>query len=203
MTFHSRLLSSRLVIAGMIALAIGGGAGLVSAHTGAMGVVKERMELMKDAGEATKALADMMRGKTAYEADDVRALAERIASHGGEAMTEKFPEGSLDPPTEARPEIWEDWSRFEELADQMKRYALALAEAADNPRAGGGQSGGMMSQGSSMMSQGGGMMSQGGGMMGQQGGPTAEQLAAAPPDMAFRHLTQTCSACHKSFRVDK
>ena len=196
MTFQSRLLSSRLVIAGMIALAIGGGAGLVSAHTGAMGVVKERMALMKDSGEATKALADMMRGKTAYEAEDVRSLAERIASHGGEALTEKFPEGSLDPPTEARPEIWEEWSRFEDLADQMKRYALALAEAADNPRAGGGQSGGMMSQG-------GGMMSQGGGMMGQQGGPTAEQLAAAPPEMAFRHLTQTCSACHESFRVDK
>jgi len=40
-------------------------------------------------------------------------------------------------------------------------------------------------------------------MMGGDAGPPPERLAEAPPEAAFRRLTQTCSACHKSFRVDK
>ena len=55
----------------------------------------------------------------------------------------------------------------------------------------------MMGQG-----QGQGMMGQGQGMM-AGGGPDAEALAAMPPDAAFMHTAQTCSACHSKFRVKK
>lgn len=107
-----------------------GGASVALAHEGATGVVKERMELMKSLGAATKELAAMMRGKRDYDADRVRELAERIAGHGGTAMTEKFPEGSLDKPSRATPEVWEDWDEFAELASELTLRAEALAQMA-------------------------------------------------------------------------
>lgn len=170
-----------------------------SGHTGATGVVKERMELMKSIGDATKSLAEIMKGSVPYDAAKVKQLAATIEGHGGKAMTVMFPENTLDHPSEAVPAIWSDWERFSELADQLAVYAGALAKAADNPRAAAGAAtmgSGMM--GSGMM--GGGLM--GGGMMASEG-PSAEHLATMPPDAAFMHLTQTCSACHQDFRKKK
>ncbi|MCR9220511.1 MAG: cytochrome c [Alphaproteobacteria bacterium] len=181
--------------AAVLAAGLGGGA---VAHVGATGVVKERMDLMMEIGDATKAIADMLRGTQPYDAERMRAMARRIEGHGGEAMTSLFPDGSLDHPSEALPAIWTEWERFERLADLMADQAGALARAADNPR-GPMQRGGGMMGGSGIMS-GSGMM--GGGMMGG-GGPSAEDLAAMPPDAAFRHLAQTCSACHEAYREEQ
>lgn len=171
------------------------------AHGGATGIVKERMMMMKEMGESVKALAAMMRGETAYDASKVKALASDIAAQSGAHMTEKFPEGSIEGPSEATPRIWQDWQTFDALAQQLEAYAGALQQAADNPRGAPLAGGGMMG-GNSMM--GGGMMQGGGMMMGQGvapgGGPTPEHLASMPPDAAFMHITQTCSSCHEQFR---
>ena len=43
-------------------------ASTIAAHSGATGVVKERMMLMKQMAKDTKALAKMAFGKTAYDA---------------------------------------------------------------------------------------------------------------------------------------
>ncbi len=199
------------------------------AHTGATGIVKERMELMKSVGAAMKILAKMFKGEEAYDAEAVRKAATQIQGHGGETMTKLFPEGSLDKPTEALPTIWEDWERFELLAAQLTDYSGALARAADNPQGPGG--GPMMGRGGGMRGQacdqeadqgcpgpeigrGAGMMGQGcgqaadqacdGPMMGRRGpGPDPEHLATMPPQAAFVHLTQTCRACHSKFREKK
>lgn len=171
------------------------------AHTGATGVVKERMDLMKSIGDSMKALTDMMRGKQSYDAKRVRELSGRIGEHGGEKMTELFPEGSLEMPSEALPAIWSDWDRFSALAEQLTSYATALQAAAENERMAPG-SGGMMNGG---MGQGRGMMMNNGQgmMMGGQSKPSAEHLAEMPPDAAFFHLAQTCSACHQDFRKEQ
>lgn len=184
-------------MAAVLAVGLGGGA---VAHVGATGVVKERMDLMMEIGDATKAIADMLRGTQPYDAERMRAMARRIEGHGGEAMTRLFPDGSLDHPSEALPAIWTEWERFERLADLMADQAGALARAADNPR-GPMQQGGGMTSGMTGGMTGGGMMS-GSGMMGG-GGPSPEDLAAMPPDAAFRHLAQTCSACHESYREEQ
>ena len=174
----------------------------VLAHGGATGVVKERMELMDAVGKAMKSLTDMMRGKQEYDVDRVRAAARRIAEHGGESLTELFPENSLEGPTEALPEIWTDWDRFSVLADQLTAYAEALEAAAGNERmqAGGGR---MMGGGAAMM--GGNQMMMGGNqmMMGGRQMMRAEDLASMPPDAAFMHLADTCSSCHQDFRKEK
>lgn len=171
---------------------------LAVAHSGATGVVKERMDLMKAIGGAMKSLTEMMRSEKPYDAQRVRADAEIIVQHGGDAMTALFPEGSLEMPSEAKAEIWQDWDRFAALADRMTDFAEALGQAADNQRMGSGagmMGGGMMSGDRTS----GGMM--GGGMMQGAQEPDPAHLAAMPPEAAFRHLAEVCSACHEDFRV--
>ena len=196
--------------AALLATGIGLVAGLAFAHSGETGVVKERMVLMKAIGAAMKSLTETMRGERPYDAERVRKDAGEIARHGGEAMTSLFPQGSLDKPSEAKPEIWQDWDRFAALAGQLEQIAEALGQAADNPRGGAGtasMAGGMMGGGMT----GGGMMSSGrsGGGMSGGGMMTAGQpfdpsrLADMPPEAAYKHLTQTCSACHEDFRIKR
>ena len=88
-----------------------------NAHENATGVVKERMGLMKGLGKSMKALARMMRGGDPYDADKVKVLAKQLGDHGSITLTKLFPEGSLQKPTEARLEIWENWERFSALAE--------------------------------------------------------------------------------------
>jgi cytochrome c556 len=81
------------------------------------------MDHMKTIGKSTKALDQMMQGKTAYDAATVRAIAREVAAAGGDALTRLFPEGSIIAPSEARPEIWTDWARFTGLAEDMSAAA--------------------------------------------------------------------------------
>ena len=104
------------------------------AHGGATGIVKERMDQMVAISKAMKAIGAMLKGAEPYDAGRVRSLATEIGQMGGSHLTELFPDGSLDKPTEALPEIWTDWSRFEQQAADMQRAALALADGADLPR---------------------------------------------------------------------
>lgn len=174
----------------------------VIAHSGATGVVKERMDGMGVMREAMKVLTPMMQGRTNYDATLVREHAEDISRHSGEALTKLFPEGSIMPPSEARPEIWQDWESFSELSEQLLVTAEGLAAASENGLVstansssttnmmGGGMSG---SESGAMM---GGMMAGGssGGMM---------DFAKMPADRVFAMMGQVCSACHTRFRAEK
>lgn len=125
---HRRLLGAVL---GTL-LVLGSSASL--AHGGATGIVKERMDLMKGMGKSMKSVSAMMRGEAPYDASRVQALAGQIADQGGEAITRLFPQGSLDMPTEALPAIWQDWQRFESLADELGQLAADLGAAAAGGR---------------------------------------------------------------------
>ncbi|WP_170387876.1 c-type cytochrome [Ruegeria atlantica] len=170
----------------------------VFAHGGATGVVKERMDGMGVMKEAMKVLTPMMRGQVDYDASVVRERSEDISRHAGEALTKLFPEGSLDAPSEAKPEIWQDWEAFSALADQLRVMADGLAKASENglmmagdaPAVGemmGGQSGSMM----------------GGSKMGTGAGTDMMDLSQMPADGVFTLMGQVCSACHTRFRVKK
>ncbi|PWR02420.1 cytochrome C [Meridianimarinicoccus roseus] len=188
-----------------LASVIAGAAAL--AHTGATGVVLERMEGMKAMGDAVQAVAPMMRGEREYDADALRRAAETIEAHSGNAMTDLFPEGSNGDPSEARDRIWTDWDSFVSLAEQLEVAARGLATAADNGLAHeqGGMSTGTMMGGSSMMGgPGNAMMGSGNGMMGggMPDAMTAEDIGAMPADAAFAMTSQVCSACHTRFRAE-
>jgi cytochrome c556 len=180
----------------------------VSAHSGATGIVGERMDHMKMLSDAVKQLTAMFTGKAPYNAAKVRDLANVVKDHGGATMTALFPKGSIEPPSEAKSEIWTDWQTFQALADQLESFGAGLAAAADNPRGGMPGGAGLMGQQGGMMGQSGqGMM--GRNMMGSGGSPgvmpqhSAETFAQMPPDMVFGMVTQTCSSCHTRFRAEK
>lgn len=177
------------------------------AHSGASGVVKERMDAMGEMGEVMKRLVPIMRGQSAYDASVVRAGADTIIGHSGSEMTELFPQGSNGMPSEALDTIWEDWDEFAVLAEALRASAEGMKLAADNGlfEPGTMRSGGMMGSGQGMM---GGNQAAMGTAQGMMGGAPAqmmstETLAEMPVNAAFMAVTQTCSACHKNFRAEE
>lgn len=183
----------KMMIAGLCAAGIAAGAW---AHSGAMGVVKDRMDAMKAMGDAVKRIKPMMSGEAAYDAAAVQAAARAIAEEAGAAMTKKFPEGSVGGVSEALPEVWSDRVRFEALARDLETTARGLERAAENGTHGAGHMSGDMS----------GMMGGTSGKMGTDhmaGAMSVEHIGQMPADGAFVMMTQVCSACHDRFREEK
>ncbi len=102
------------------------------AHNGATGIVKERMDGMSAMGKALKSMSEMVKGKRAYDADAMRRLAVQIKSHSGDQMLRLFPEGEVQPASEATPKIWTDWERFSELAINLETVAQSLVDTAED-----------------------------------------------------------------------
>ena len=116
---------------GAMALAVSAVAAAAVAHTGASGVVLERMNGMTAMRDTVAELAPMMQGAVPYDAFIVSEGASVIAAHAA-TMLSLFPEGSLAGVTYAKPEIWSNWQDFAALAEEMKLYADALSETASN-----------------------------------------------------------------------
>lgn len=103
--------------------------GAAFAHSGATGIVKERMDMMLEIGDDMELIGNMVRGKTPYDAEAAERAALSIADHAG-AFTAVFPPGSLQHPTEALPAIWDNWDEFADLSEKLKTDANALASVA-------------------------------------------------------------------------
>ena len=106
----------------------------VSAHSGAKGIVKERMELMKDIGKAMKILGAMARGKVPLDSAKVKAAADSIARHG-QKIPALFPKGSTKGVTEAGPRIWKDPEGFQKSTNEMVDAARNITEQSKNAAA--------------------------------------------------------------------
>ncbi|MGC9330061.1 MAG: cytochrome c [Candidatus Hinthialibacter sp.] len=118
----------RILVAGLCAAGLAAGAW---AHSGAMGVVKERMDAMKAMGDAVKRIKPMMTGETAYDAVAVQAAARMIAQEAGTAIVAKFPKGSGGGVSEALPAVWSERARFEALArDLLYETGVSVAPGA-------------------------------------------------------------------------
>jgi cytochrome c556 len=64
-----------------------------AAHKGAIGVVAQQMDAMKQMGQHMKALGTMLAGKTAFDQDTAKRLAETMHDHCEHVM-HMFPPGS-------------------------------------------------------------------------------------------------------------
>ena len=91
----------------------------VFAHKGATGVVKQRMEEMKEMKGRLKQIDKMLVGKTAYNDQKLRKSLDYIRDHAGARMTRLFPKGTAHKPSEADPEIWNNWAEFDKMALQL------------------------------------------------------------------------------------
>jgi len=99
------------------------------AHDGATGIVKKHMDAMSDIGKQMKAMASMLKGEQAFDADSVQTSATIIAGHARN-IPHLFPEGSMKKPSEALPVVWSRWEDFTKLGSTMETSAASLAEAA-------------------------------------------------------------------------
>ncbi|QXT40994.1 c-type cytochrome [Gymnodinialimonas ceratoperidinii] len=169
---------------------------VATAHTGATGVVRERMDGMMAMRDAVRALTPMMQGQAEYDSQAVVAAAAIIESHAGETMTTLFEEGTGGPPSAATPAVWEDWEAFAAIAMRLETVAEALGQAAVNAP------GSAMPEGS-MQADAGAMMGGASSMMGDSVEPDAEMMAQMPVDRVFALAAQTCSSCHTSYRVEQ
>jgi cytochrome c556 len=114
-----------------LAVALGGAASMVHAHSGASGVVKERMQLMKGMGDAMKTMGAMFKGEAPFEPDVVAEEAAHLAEHARK-IPEVTPAGSIDHPSEALPIIWQDWDGYVESAEMLAERGTVLVEIASN-----------------------------------------------------------------------
>lgn len=91
----------------------------VSAHQGASGIVKERMD------NFSQARSQMKQINAALRAGDLPAVAEITSQMmaWADEMQDAFPEGSDDAPSEASPAIWQDAEGF---AAAIARYDAAI-----------------------------------------------------------------------------
>jgi cytochrome c556 len=94
------------------------------AHSGATGIVKERMNSMKAMSNAVKAIKNELSGDG--QVTVIKAHAKEIESHAGSAMTAMFPQGSRHDPSKARAAIWIDWAAFRRSAARLEIDAAAL-----------------------------------------------------------------------------
>lgn len=214
----------------MATLAIWVAAGTVVAHSGATGVVRERMEGMVAMRDTLREVTPMMRGEVPYDAARVAEAGRAIATHAGDEMTRLFPEDSAGGVSYAKEAIWLERETFDALAEELRRHAEGLVQAAPNglkasdPHAG-------MAMGGSMAGHEGMAMP---GDAPAQAGPGAEYSVAqllgveprrraeqevpgakaakdegnsapsyatlAAPDV-FRRIGETCAACHGRYRA--
>lgn len=97
-----------------------------SAHQGATGIVKERMDGFKMSQKKLKAIPKAVKSG---DFSEVEALGNWLADWGDE-MPKLFPQGSLQPPSEASPLIWENFANFEAKSKQFVLASQTLVEGA-------------------------------------------------------------------------
>lgn len=92
-------------------------------------VVEQRIEAMKELKQHMRIIADMVRGRTTFEPDQLRQSANEIAAHAPD-ISALFPDGSLVAPSNALPAIWIQREKFERLANDLQLKASRLADNA-------------------------------------------------------------------------
>jgi len=105
---------------------IGGMLGTAFAHSGATGIVKERMDLFKRNKDNLKAIKAHIRDG---DVDAILPLADEIRDWAAR-MPDYFPAGSDQKPSEAAPAIWSNFDGFKQAAQDNQRAAEMLVVAA-------------------------------------------------------------------------
>jgi cytochrome c556 len=100
---------------------------LTSAHEGATGIVKERMDAMTSMSKTMKTIGRFIeanRNLTGIQEEAGRIR--EIAAH----IPQWFPPGSTTKPTDALPTIWQRWPDFQAKAMQLEQDSAKLAAMA-------------------------------------------------------------------------
>ncbi|MCA9129224.1 MAG: cytochrome c [Planctomycetales bacterium] len=114
------------------ALAFAGVTGVL-AHGDATGIVKDRMDGMIVLREQMRNLTPVLDGNSNLSGEELVEIAELIAAKSGTEMTDLFPEGSLQPASQALERIWDDWDEFATYAESLESLGKELNSLALRP----------------------------------------------------------------------
>jgi len=90
------------------------------------GPIRDRHELMEKIGDDAETIGNALKsGKH----DPIAKAAEDIHASSGKILP-LFPKGSTDPKSRAKPEIWDNWDKFEKLSKELEQKSADLAAAA-------------------------------------------------------------------------
>jgi cytochrome c556 len=87
--------------------------------------VKRRVELMATQKAAITTLADMMAGRTSFNASKAKAARRTLVKTTGD-IRKRFKKPRMDPNSHANPLIWQQWDDFETRAETAKDAAKQL-----------------------------------------------------------------------------
>jgi len=110
----------KLVFVSVVGIALASAAPAHEGHEHATGVVRERMILMENMGKRLLAISKRLRANKDLDsiAPDARAIHEMAGK-----ITSKFPPGSTQAPTAAKPAVWQQWPDFTEKAKALEVQA--------------------------------------------------------------------------------
>jgi cytochrome c556 len=149
-------------------------AGTAWAHSGATGIVKTRMDGMTTLAGAMKSLNSLLKAET-LDREAIILGSEQLQEHSGKNLSDLFPEGSIQPASQASDTIWTDWEGFQDLSDQLDKYAQGLVLSVDA----------------------------GGTRVSQDVPEQLQGFADLSPQSVFTMIGKTCSACHADYRIKK
>ena len=201
---------------GLFAAGLAIAANLAAAHTGATGVVLERMQSMTALRDIMRDIAPMFQGAAPYDALAISEAGYVIAAHSGDSMRALFPDGSLSGVTYAKSNIWEDWQEFSALADELRVYGKALSNSASTgqtrvapppvsvvPASPDTQADRTQQIATLMGYQGRVWSAPASGAALDIAGGTAPVPAGIGAEEAFARISGACSACHAKFRTGR
>ena len=106
--------------------------GLVFAHSGATGIVKERMDLMKSIADQMKTVGKMIKGEEEFDVNRVVIAAGAIEAYA-KLVPDLFPDGPVEAPSEALPAIWQDWAKTKNLPQSPEAWCRAPCRRQADP----------------------------------------------------------------------
>ncbi len=120
-----------LAICAALTLTAAGPGSVVQAHDGAMGVTKERMDIMKGMADAMKAMGLMLKGEAPFDPEIIATSAGYLVKNA-RTIPDLTPKGSNALPSEALDAIWQDWDRYVDSANQLADEGAKLVEISEN-----------------------------------------------------------------------
>jgi cytochrome c556 len=111
-----------------VTMLMGGGLHAVHAHEAKdlpAGPIRDRHELMEGIGKSAKVIGDALKSGDHSQVEQAAGKIQTSASK----IAGLFPPGSTNPKSRAKPEIWTNWKKFEETANQLAATAGELGDA--------------------------------------------------------------------------
>ena len=90
------------------------------------------MMVMKEMAGNTKIIGQMLKGKTAFDSNQVKLALERLSALSLETP-KVFTINATDPKSEATPNIWDEFDEFTKLSKDLAETSIVLANSVENP----------------------------------------------------------------------